>query len=186
LLDGDASATRAGKVVNHFDVLDGRRRAAKNFDSSAVGKEEKILGNRRARLDFFSQFPREKPIGPGNAKPLEHRVGGYSVAEIDHVIDHSRKPGLRGDAQLRIRRRQGHRALRFEPDAIMRFVKPNQGLAPGVRTILSGMYLDDFVRLVPSRLLQGVLDVVAWKNVIAILRQADGSTESDNRQTKPQ
>ena len=108
------------------------------------------------------------------------------MAEIDHVIDHSRKPGLRGDAQLRVRSRQGHRALRFEPDAIMRFVKPNQGLAPGVRTVLSGVYFDDFVRFVPRRLLQRVLNVVAGKNMIAILRQADGSTESDNRQTQPE
>ena len=67
----------------------------------------------------------------------------------------------------------------------MRFVEPNQGLASAVGTILSGVNLDDFVRFVLRRLLQGLLNVVAWKNMIPILGHRDGPVNRQHSQSNP-
>ena len=95
MLDGEAGATGAGIVVNHFDILDGRIRVAKNFDRPAVGKEKLVLGNRHVRLQLSGQFPRDKMIRSGDAKSPQHRVGGDPVAKIDDMVDNRRIPGLR-------------------------------------------------------------------------------------------
>src|SRR5207249_10069322 len=99
------------------------------------------------------------------AKTLQHRVGRDPVAKIDDMIDHSGEPWLRRIDQLRVCGVQCHRAFRLKPNAIVHSVKPNQGLTPPVRTIFAGMNLDHFVRFVFSRQSQGVLNVVAWKNM---------------------
>ena len=67
----------------------------------------------------------------------------------------------------------------------MHFVEPNQGLPLAVGVILAGVNLDDFVRLAFSRLLQGILNVVAWKNMIPILGRGDGAANPQDRQPNP-
>jgi len=46
----------------------------------------------------------------------------------------------------------------------------------------SGVDFDDLVRLIGRRLLEGVLNVVAGKNMITIFRQGDGGAKLQNRQ----
>ena len=50
-------------------------------------------------------------------------------------------------------------------------------LSLAVRSIFAGVNFDDLCRFVGRRLLQGVLDVVARINVIAILRRGDGGAK---------
>src|SRR5262245_24330719 len=70
VLDGDAGATRTGKVVNDLHILDDRIGTTKNFDRPAVSKKEEVLGNRHVRFHLFRESLGEEIICSGNAKPL--------------------------------------------------------------------------------------------------------------------
>ena len=67
----------------------------------------------------------------------------------------------------------------------MHFVEPNQRLPLAVRTILARVNFDDFICFVFSRLLQGVLNVVPGKNMMAIVGQDNGGANPQSRQPNP-
>ena len=94
VLHRDACTTWAGKVVNHFDVLDRRVGTAEDLDRPAIGKEKEVLGNGRVRLHLLGPFPRDKIICSGDAKALQHSVGRDPVAKINDMIDNRRGPRL--------------------------------------------------------------------------------------------
>ena len=169
MLDGDARAARATEVVHDFNVSNRWVGPSEDFDCSAIGVEEVVLKNSPVRLYFPGPILRHEAVRAGDPKTLQHRIGGNSVAKIDDMIDHRWEPEFGRKRQLRIGGSQCDRADRFESDAIVHFVEPDQSLSLAVRSIFAGVNFDDLSRFVGCRLLQGVLDVVARINVIAIL-----------------
>ena len=101
------------------------------------------------------------------------------------MIDDRREPGRRRNGQVRVRGAQGHRAFGLEPRSTVGSIEPNQRLPLSVRLILAGVNLDDFVRFAFSRLLQGVLNIVTWIDMIRVLGKGDGAINRQNRQPHP-
>ena len=175
VLDGDARTARTGVIVHDLDIANRGIGTAENFDGAAVGVKEEVFGDRRVGLDPLGKFVRHEMVCAAQAESLQDGVRGDAVAEIDDMIDDGREAGSLRAGDFRIGCAQGDGPGRLEADAVVQPVEPDKGLALARGAVFPGMDLDDFVGFVFSRQLQGILDTVSGKDVVAILLENDFS-----------
>ena len=88
------------------------------------------------------------------------------------MIDDRRETGGLRRGNLWIGRRQRYRAHRLESYAVVHLVEPDQRLALAVRAIFPGVDFDEFVRAAFGCPLQGLLNVVSGKDMVALFAQS--------------
>jgi hypothetical protein len=138
-----------------------------NLDRAAIGIEKQILGERLAGFDLW-RLHRYEMIGASDLKALEERFSGDAISEVYDVVYHSWIGRAALIRQFRVGGGQRYLPNCNEPDSVMRLVEPHQSLPVGPGAISSSMDFQDSVGWMARNFFQAILNVSAWKYVIAI------------------
>src|SRR5688572_2822521 len=87
----------------------------------------------------------------------------------------------RRDTQPRIRGCQSHGTFGLKMNTIMNFVEPDKRLTFAVRSILTSVNLNDFVRAILGRQLQRILNVIPRKNMEGAVGESDAGFCCENK-----
>ncbi len=160
VLDRDAAGARTGVIVVDVDPLDGRIRARVNLDAAAVGIEVQrladVIGFDRGLLARTGG----EVVGAGDLEAAQHGPARDAVAEIDDVVHDRRVAGRRGVGEVGIGGGQGDVSHRFQGDAIMPGVEPDERLPLGGRAVGAGVHVDGLVDGIARGRLERVLNPV--------------------------
>ena len=108
-------------------------------------------------------------IGPGDSETLQNRARRNAVAEEHHMIHDGGMRAAFGIGEFGVGGGQGHVSDRFQPDAVMRPIEPDQRLALRVGAINTRVDPHHFAGGIQRGLIEGTLDIFSGKNLPAIL-----------------
>ena len=151
VLDGYTGAAWAGVIADHLDALDGRIGARIDLDAAAIEIEERRLAHVIGFDGRALAGAGRVVVRAGDAETAQHGLRRYAVAEIDDVVDDRREAWRLVIGDRRIGGGQHHLADRFERDAVVPRVEPDQRLPVRRRAIGPGVDVDDLV----GRILRG-------------------------------
>ena len=173
MLDGYTGAAWAGVIAHHLDALDGRIGVRIDLDATAIEIEERRL----AQVIGFDWRALAGAGGvvvrAGDAKAAQHGLRRYAVAEIDDVIDDRREARRLPVGDRWIGGGQHHLADRFERDAVVPLVEPDQRLPVRRRAIRPGVDVDDLVDRILRGRLERRLDAAAGLNAVGTRRRVE-------------
>jgi len=166
-------AARAGAIAGHLDALDGRIGARIDLDAAAIEIEERRLGH-VIRFDWrVLAGAGSVVVRARDTKAAQHGLRRYAVAEIDDVIDDRREAWRLFIGDCRIGGGQHHLTHRFQRDAVVPPVEPDQRLAVLRGTIGPGMDVDDLVGRILSGRVERRLDAASGLDVVRVRRRVE-------------
>ncbi len=174
MLDRDPAAAGAGVVAVDLDVLDRRIRPRVDLDAAAVRVEERRLPH-IVRLDrrALAGAGREV-VGPGDPEAAQHGLAADAVPEIDDMVDDRRMAGGGRIGDVGVGGGEDDVAARFERDAVVPGVEPDQRLPLGRRTVGAGLHAHDLVHRIARGGLERILDAAGRMHVIGLCGRVEG------------
>ena len=173
VLDGYTGAAWAGVIADHLDALDGRIGARIDLDAAAIEIEERRLGH-VIGFDWRALAGAGGVVlRAGDAETAQHGLRRYAVAEIDDVIDDRREAWRLVIGDRWIGGGQHHLADRFERDAVVPLVEPDQRLPVRRRAIGPGVDVDDLVGRILRGRLERRLDAAAGLDAVGTRRRVE-------------
>ena len=107
-------------------------------------------------------------ICPGDFETLQHGARRNAISKVHDMIHDGGMRAAFRIGELRIRGGQGHVSDRFQPDAVMLLLKPDERLPLRVGPIHARVDLHHLAGGIQRGLIEGALDVLARKNVPAV------------------